>query len=103
MNAQHPKQEKNTHGTLPSVLGVQEISVRCPEVMASPYDTCLCGEQMPGAGRWQDKKWQCVTTKQLWEILFLYSPSPIEPLSSFPHRSVRYIRWADDKTEIWQG
>ena len=60
MNAQHPKQDKNTHGTLPSVLSVQEIFVRCPEVMASPYDTWLCDEQMPGAGRWQDQKWQSV-------------------------------------------
>lgn len=82
MNAQCSKQDKNTHGTLSSVLGVQETFVRCPEVMVFPYDTWLCGQQMPGAGRWQDQKWQSVlplnnSGKYCSCILLLQSsPSP---------------------------
>lgn len=34
MNAQHPKQDKITHGTHQDVLGVQEVFVGWLEVMA---------------------------------------------------------------------
>ena len=103
MNAQHPKQDKNTHSTLSTVLGIQEIFVRCPEVMASPYDTWLCGEQMPGAGRWQDQKWQSVlelnnSGKYCSYILLLQSsPSPPLLVGVWGIKDGLMIRWKFDR------